>query len=157
MGINIARRKFIAALSGTAFVWPFAVRAQQPAMPVVGFLSGRSLTTEAQLVAAFREGLNETGYVEGQNMAIDFRWAEGRFDRLPILAADLVARHVSVIFAGDVEVQIQAIKNAISTTPTVLAIDDDSVLGLVASMKRPGGNFAAVFTPTIGPGRNGLN
>jgi len=150
MGSKISKRIFIAALCGTPLARPFAALAQQTTMPVVGFLGGRSLADDTQLVAAFRQGLNEIGYVEGRNVAIDFRWAGGHVDRLQTLAADLVAHHVSVIFVGDVEVQIKAIKNAISTTPAVLAIDGDPARLGLASMNRPGSNFAAMFTPTFG-------
>jgi ABC-type uncharacterized transport system substrate-binding protein len=139
------RREFISLLAGTAAAWPLAARAQQPAVPVVGFLSGRSLASDAHLVAAFRQGLRERGYVEGQNVAIEFRWAESQFDRLPVFAADLVGRKVAVIFAGGLDVSIRAVRAAISVTPVVFATGGDPVeLGLVASFNQPGGNATAV-------------
>ena len=124
-----------------AGTWPLAARAQQP---VVGFLSGRSLAYDSQLVAAFRQGLKEIGFVEGQNVAIVHRWAEGQFDRLPAMAADLVGRQVSVIFAGGLDVRIREVKAAISAIPIVFATAGDPELGLVASFNRPGGNTTAV-------------
>src|SRR5262249_7716023 len=125
--------------------WPLAARAQQPAMPLVGFLSGRSLASDSHLVTAFRQGLNETGYDEGRNVAIEFRWAESQFDRLPTLAADLLSRQPTVIFTGGVDVAIRAVRAAIPATPTVFATGGDPVgLGLVASFNRPGGNATAV-------------
>jgi len=136
------RREFITLFGGAAVAWPLAARAQQP---VVGFLSGRSLAYDSQLVAAFRQGLKEVGFVEGQNIAIEFRWAEGQFDQLTALAADLVGRQVSVIFAGGLDVRIRDVKAAIPTTPVVFATAGDPVeLGLVASFNRPGGNTTAV-------------
>ena len=145
MAINIGRREFISALGGTAVTWPFAAYAQQSKTPTIGFLSGRSLASDSHLVAAFRQGLKETGYVEGQNVTIEFRWAEGQFDRLRALAADLVSRQVAAIFAGGLDIDIRAVRAAITTTPIVFATGGDPVeLGLVASINRPGGNATAV-------------
>jgi putative ABC transport system substrate-binding protein len=139
------RRAFIKLLGGAATSLPIAAHAQQPALQVVGFLSGRSLATDKHLVAAFRQGLNETGYVEERNVTIDYSWAEGQVDRLPQLAADLVRRQVSVIFGGGMDVKMRAVKDAISTIPAVFATGGDPVeFGLVASMNRPGGNATAV-------------
>lgn len=145
MAIGIGRRQFIATVGGATFAWPLTAHAQQPAMPVIGFLSGRSLASDSHLVAGFRQGLNENGYVEGQNVTIEFRWAEGQFDRLAALAADLVGRQVSVIFAGGLDVQIRAVKAAISATPVVFATAGDPIkLGLVTSFSRPSGNATVV-------------
>ena len=139
------RREFISLIGGAVAAWPFAARAQQPAMPVVGFLSGRSLASDAHLVAAFRQGLNETGYVEGRNVKIEFHWAEAQFDRLRVMAADLVGRQVAAIFAGGMDTDIRGVRAVITTTPTVFATGGDPVgLGLVASLNRPGGNATAV-------------
>src|SRR5713101_4760216 len=143
------RRDFIALLGGFAAFAPLAAPAQQPAMRVVGFPSGRSLATDKHLVVAFRQGLSESGYVEGWDVMIDYSWAEGQLDRLPGLAADLVRRQVSVIFAGGMDVKIRAVKDAISTIPVVLATGGDPVeLGLVGSMNRPGANATAVTVVT---------
>jgi putative ABC transport system substrate-binding protein len=142
------RREFITLLGGAA-AWPLAARGQQPVMPVVGFLSGRSLTSDAHLVAAFRQALNESGYADGQNVAIEFRWAEGQLDRLPALAADLVRRKVTVIFAGAADVHMGAMQVAAATTPVVFATGSDPVAqGLVASLARPGGNLTGVTVIT---------
>jgi len=138
------RRELLSLVGSVAAAWPFAVRAQ-PAMRVVGFLSGRSLATDRHLVVAFRQGLSESGYVEGRDVTIDYSWAEGQVDRLPQLAADLVRRQVSVIFGGGMDVKMRAVKDAISTIPVVFATGGDPVeFGLVASMNRPGGNATAV-------------
>jgi putative tryptophan/tyrosine transport system substrate-binding protein len=143
------RREFISLIGGAVAAWPFAAHAQQPAMPVVGFLSGRSLASDAHLVAAFRQGLNETGYVEDRNVKIEFHWAEGQFDRLRVMAANLVGRQVTAIFAGGLDADIRGVRTVITTTPTVFATGGDPVgLGLVASFNRPGGNATAVTVIT---------
>jgi putative ABC transport system substrate-binding protein len=140
------RREFITLLGG-ATAWLSPANAQQTLTPLVGFLSGRSLSTDAHLVKAFRQGLNDAGNFEGQNLTIEFRWADGQFDRLAQMAADLISRHVSVIFAGGVDLRIHAVKDVISTTPAVYAVAGDPVeYGLVASINRPGRNATAVTT-----------
>jgi ABC-type uncharacterized transport system substrate-binding protein len=136
--------------------WPFAVRAQQPTLPVIGYLSSTSSGPYAPFVAAFQQGLKEAGFVPGQNVAIEYRWAEGQFDRLSALAADLVRRQVAIIAVGGGGVTALAAKEATSTIPIVFAFGSDPVkLGLVASLNLPGGNITGVSTIAveIGPKR----
>jgi putative tryptophan/tyrosine transport system substrate-binding protein len=154
----VRRREFIAGLGGAA-VWPLEARAQQPAMPVIGFLSSRSAGDSVSAVAAFRAGLAETGYVEGRNVAIEFRWAEGRFDRLPALAEELVRRPVAVLAPVAGYQTPRAAQAATSTIPIVFGIGEDPVReGLVPNLNRPGGNTtgATFSTALLGAKRLGL-
>ena len=144
MASYIQRRKFLATLGGAA-AWPLAARAQQPT-PIVGLISSRSSAQDAvRNVAAFRKGLDETGYVEGQNVTVEYHWMGGQFDRLPAVMADLVRRRVDVIATPASRIGAQAAKAATSTIPIVFGVGDDPVkLGLVASLARPGGNATGV-------------
>src|SRR3954451_4318263 len=138
------RREFMGLLGGAALTWPLPARTQQP-MPLMGFLSTRSRDESAGVFAAFQQGLRETGFVEGENLAISFRWAEGRYDRLPALAAELVALRVAVLYAAGGSPAALAAKTAPSAIPIVFsAVNDPIGLGLVASLNRPGGNVTGM-------------
>jgi putative ABC transport system substrate-binding protein len=155
----IGRRRFISAMSGAAVAWPLVARAQQPAMPVIGWLYSVSAETGVPTLAAFRKALSEAGYVEGRNVAFEYRWANGNYERLPAMAAELVARPVTLIVTGGGDSSVLAAKAATSTIPIVMVSGTDPVReGLIASLNRPGGNItgATVFASEMESKRLGL-
>jgi putative ABC transport system substrate-binding protein len=155
--LDVRRRDFITLLGGTAASWSFAAQAQPLAVPVIGFLSSRSPGESTSVVAALRQGLKEAGYIEGQNVTVEYRWAEGRYDRLPELAKELVARHISLITATGDAVSALAAKGATTTIPIVFVIGGDPVrFGLVARLNRPGGNITGVSLISSGLGAKRL-
>jgi putative tryptophan/tyrosine transport system substrate-binding protein len=155
----VRRRDFITLLGGAAALWPLGVRAQQAVVPVIGFLSGRSARESAGVLAGFRKGLHEAGYDEGTNVHIAFRWGEGHYRELPVLASDLVGLRVTVMVAAGGEIVALAAKTTTSTIPIVFIVGTDPVkAGLVTSLSRPGGNVTGVtlLTATLGAKRLGL-
>src|SRR5262245_50004134 len=155
----IRRREFITLLGGAAAAWPLAARAQQPAMPVVGFVSSRSNESSVRFGGAFRKALNEAGYVEGQNVMVEYHWLGGQYDRLPALMAELVRSRVAVIVTPGFGAGARAAKAATTTIPIVFGVAEDPVkVGSVASLARPGGNATGInlLSAEIGAKRLGL-
>jgi len=155
----LRRREFITGLGGAAAAWPLTARAQQPALPVIGFMSGRAPQDSSYLVDAFRQGLSQGGFVEGRNVAFEFRWAHGEYDRLPALAADLVGRNVAVLVGVGGDNSAVVAKRATSTIPIIFGMGGDPIkAGLVESLNRPGGNATGftLLTNQLEPKRVGL-
>ena len=157
MAFDIGRRHFMSALGSAAVAWPLSARAQQK-MPVIGYLHSASSEPYAMMMSAFRDGLKESGYVEGQNVAIEFRWAESHVERLPALAADLVGHQIAVLATGGGDLPALAAKQATTDIPIVFVTSDPIETHLVESLNRPGGNLTGVslFTVELGPKRFGL-